>query len=240
MNLKLLPATIISTMLLFLTACSPKYYIPNTQNVPQIHAKNDASATVAGNANQFEFQGAYGISNNIAVQLNGGIMRPEADEDGYSGSGDFVEAGLGYYTHLSPNIYFSTYALIGAGSVENKFPSTVSNNPSTTGKISANLTRFGIQPGISYHTNYFSVTGSARFANLTYSNIDGSLIFANQDQERYLKENDSNLLFEPALTLRGGYDKVKLQMQITRSFNLTNSDFRQDEALLSLGVNFVF
>lgn len=240
MNLKILFTTFLGLAILILAGCSPKYYIPNTQNTPVIHEKNDAELTVAGNGNQYEFQGAYGLSNQVAVQLNAGFMAPEEDEDGDRGSGKFIEGGIGYYTDIAPSLQFSTYGLLGFGSVENDFPSTVNDNPSTSGEITANLTRVGVQPGLSYYTKNFSITGSARFVNLSYSNIEGSLIFADEDQVNYLEENDSNFLLEPALTIRGGSEKVKLQLQLTRSFNLSNSDFRQDDALFTLGLNFGF
>jgi hypothetical protein len=51
-----------SFSLFLLISCSPKYYVPNTQNVPLIHAQGQTNLSVAGNGNQVEFQGAYGIN----------------------------------------------------------------------------------------------------------------------------------------------------------------------------------
>ena len=221
-----------------LAACSPNYYIPNTQNVPVIGAKGETNISVAGNGNQFELQGAVGVSDNIALQLNGGYVFPKNEDNGNGGSGKLIEGGVGYFTNISDNLLFDVYALAGVGSMENHFPGSVSANPSTTGKISANLARFALQPALTFHSNYFSISGSARIGSLNFSNIDGNLIFDGVDQTKYLTDNKSNFLIEPALTLRGGIEKIKLQIQLMKSINVSESDFRQDDAMLSVGLNF--
>jgi len=98
--------------------------------------------------------------------------------------------------------------------------------------------RFGIQPSFGYKSRYFSAAVSSRFVNLNYSNIKGDLIFAEENQVDYLNANKSNFLIEPALTLRGGLDKIKLQVQIGSSINLSNDDFRQDNNYVTIGLNF--
>lgn len=222
-----------------LSGCNPNYYIPNTQNAPLISAKGETNLTVSGNANQVEFQGAYGAGNNFSIQLNGGLMRPKDQDNGDGGSGKFVEAGLGYFKPLQNNFVFETYGLFGLGSVENHFPSTTTGAVNS-GKISANLMRYGIQPVIGYKSKYFSVAGSARVVNLNYSNISGNLIYQNEDQRTYLENHKSNFLIEPALTLRGGIEKVKIQLQFVKSLNLSDSDFKQDTEMMTVGLNFKF
>lgn len=224
--------------ILAFSACSPQYYIPNTQNVPAIGAKGETRINIAGNGNQLELQGAVGVSGQLAVQLNGGYVFPQNEDNGNGGSGKMLEAGIGYYNNLNESLLFDVYALGGIGHMENHFPGTVSANPSTTGKISASLARWGLQPGLTFHTKYFSVSGSARLLSLHYSNIDGSLIFDNEDQVKYLQDHRSGFLIEPALTLRGGLEKIKLQLQLMKSLNLSDSNFRQDDSLLSLGLHF--
>ncbi|MBP7775520.1 MAG: hypothetical protein KA371_00145 [Acidobacteria bacterium] len=56
----------------------------------------------------------------------------------------------------------------------------------------------------------------------------------------YLNDNKSHFLLEPAVTLRAGGQKMRIQMQLVRSLNLTDSSFRQDDNLLSVGLNFNF
>lgn len=227
----------LAALALFLGACTPYYYIPNTQNVPMVKEKGGNALVVAGNGNQFELQGAYGITDNLALQLNGGFVFPNDETDGDGGTGKIIEAGIGYYKNISPVLLFDVYALAGGGQMENHFPSTLSAYPATTGKISAGLARFSLQPSLSYHTKYFSVSASTRLSSLNYGNIKGSLIFGSEDQVVYLTDNKSNFLIEPALTLRAGLQRVKLQLQLLKSFNLSNSDFSQEEGLVTIGLH---
>lgn len=112
------------------------------------------------------------------------------------------------------------------------------DNPQTTGDISANLLRFGIQPSLGYKSNHFEAAISSRFASLNYSNIEGDLIFENVNQVNYLNDNKSNFIIEPALILRGGFEQIKLQLQLGYSLNVTESDFKQDKAFGTIGLNF--
>jgi len=223
-----------------LMGCNPKFYSPNTQNVPLISEKGETNLTLSGNGNQVEFQGAYGVTDAFAIQVNGGLFIPSDLDNGDGGSGKFIEFGGGYYTPVANYFVFETYGLIGFGGVENHFPSTSGANPSSQGDVSANIFRFGIQPGFGYKSKYFSAAVSTRLVNLMYNNIEGDLIFDGENQIDYLENNKSNFLLEPALTLRGGMEKLKLQLQIGYSLNLSNTDFRQDKTMLTLGLNFNF
>ena len=225
---------------LFITGCSPTFYIPNTQNIPTIKAKGQTSLTLAGNNNQFEFQGAYGLTRNLGIQVNGGIMVPKDLDNGNGGSGRFIEAGPGYFQPIGKKFLLEGYGLVGYGSLENHMPSTLAAFPQTTGKISANLLRVGIQPSFSFLSKYFSVSGSLRLASLNYSNIAGNLIFENADQVLLLTNDKSGFVIEPAITLRAGLEKIKFQLQFSKSWNLSHADFRQDDKLISVGLNFNF
>lgn len=72
-----------------------------------------------------------------------------------------------------------------------------------------------------------------------YSKIEGDLVYEGLGQVKYLKDNASNFLVEPAVTLRAGFDKFKFQLQYY-SMNLSKSDFKQDNNFLTFGLNFTF
>ena len=135
---------------------------------------------------------------------------------------------------------FETYGLVGIGAMENHLPSTVSDYPQTTGDISSNIIRVGIQPNFGYKSKYFSAAISSRFVLLSYNKTYGDLIYNDEIQRDYLKKNSSNFLMEPALTIRGGFEKFKIQLQLGYSLNITNIHFRQDKTFLTLGLNFNF
>lgn len=238
--MNVLTKSLILVMGIGLASCNPKFYSPNTQNVPLISEKGETNLTLSGNGNQVEFQGAYGVSEGFALQANGGLFIPPDLDNGNGGSGKFIELGAGYFKPLTSNLVFETYALFGMGSFENHFPTTNSGSPLTKGDLSGNILRIGIQPNFGYKSNHFSAAISSRFVNLTYNKIEGDLIFEDENQLTYLKNNSSNFLIEPALTLRGGFEKLKLQVQYGYSFNLSNSDFRQDDSFLTVGLNFNF
>lgn len=223
-----------------LLSCSPKYYSPNTHNVPLISEKGEKNLTLAGNGNQVEVQTAYGVTNGLAVKANGGLFTPTDLSNGNGGSGKFLELGAGYFTPVSGKWVFETYGIMGFGSFENHLPSTQNSYPQTKGDISANVLRIGIQPNFGYKSTYFSAAISSRFVNLSYDNIKGDLIFRDVDQLDYLKQNSSNFLIEPALTIKAGLEKVKFQIQYGQSLNLSNSDFRQKNSFMTIGLNLNF
>lgn len=221
-----------------LLSCSPKYYSPNTQNVPLLSEQGEVQVNLAGNASQVEFQGAYALAPNVGVQANGGLFIPKELDNGNGGSGKFLELGAGYFRPIGNRLVFETYGLLGLGSMENHLPTTVVDHPQTSGDISAGILRLGIQPSLGFRSDYFQAGVSARLANLVYRNIKGDLIFDGENQVDYLENNRSNLLFEPALTLRGGSKTVKLQTQIGYSLNLVNSGFRQDQGYGTIAICF--
>ncbi len=223
-----------------LVSCSPKFYTPNTQNVPLISEIGETNLTLSGNVNQIEFQGASGITNHFAIKANGGLFIPGNLDNGNGGSGNFIELGGGYFNEVAPNWVFETYGIVGFGSFENHLPSTITDSPGTKGDISSGIIRAGIQPNFGFKSKYFSAAISTRFVNLWHNNVKGDLIYEGMNQINYLNDNSSNFLIEPALTIRGGLEKIKLQIQYGRSFNISNSDFRQDKELLTIGLNFNF
>ena len=225
-----------------LSSCSPKYYVANTQNVPLLSEKGEVDLTVSGNTDKVEFQGAFAVTENIGIKANGGVFIPANLDNGNGGSGKFGEIGVGYFTKLreSENWIFETYAIGGFGTMENHLPSTLQDYPNTTGKISANLVRVGIQPNIGYKSEHFTIALSSRFVHLSYGKIRGDLVFDNELQSTYLSNHSSNFLVEPALTIKGGFEKIKLQLQYGYSFNLSDYAFRQEHPFVSIGLNFNF
>ncbi len=205
-----------------------------------ISEKGETNLTLSGNGNQVEFQGAYSITTGFAIQANAGLFIPKDLDNGDGGSGKFVEVGPGYFKPINEHFVFEFYGLVGAGSVENHLPSTSFTSPDTKSDISANIFRYGFQPNFGYKSKYFSAAISSRFLNLRYSKIEGDLIYDQENAVAYLNDNKSNILIEPALTLKVGLEKIKLQLQVGYSWNVTNQNFRQDLGFITFGLNFNF
>ena len=174
------------------TGCGAVYYVPNTQNVPVMKEKGQTNLSFGINTSEstdgFEFQGAYGLTDKMALQLNFDRVK-SSDESSY-GSGNFVEFDPGYYKNLSKHFVFETYGLLGFGSLKYE------ENYNEPLEIKANFIRLGLQPSISFSSKYFIASLSGRIANLNYNAVSG-----NYYDVEYLKANNSHWLIEPALTL---------------------------------------
>lgn len=90
--------------------------------------------------------------------------------------------------------------------------------------VNMDLTRYFIQPGLTFKSYYFDTSIQIRYSGLQYRNFD-----ANGHNEAYLIEksliydngtriDDQFYVFvEPALTIRGGYKFIKAQLQVAHS-----------------------
>ncbi len=207
--------------------CGPVYYVPNTQNVPVIKEKGQTNISIGLNSSEstdgFELQGAYGLTDKMALQLNTDWV--SSSDESSTGSGHLIELGAGYYKNLSKHFVFETYGLVGFGSLKYE------DNYESPEEISAKFIRLGVQPSISFTSKYFIASLSGRVANLKYNSVSGNYIDVD-----YLKANNSHWLIEPALTLQAGSENVKLQFQFQISENLTDPYFMQDYSLVSLGL----
>lgn len=232
------PGATIYLLLVYLWAssCSPIYYSPNSHNVPLLKQKGDARVGLHGNSTRLEVSTAFAVEGHVGLTLDGGMFFPADDEQGDGGKGQFIQVGAGYFKPIGEKWVFETYGQFGYGKVQNHFPSTLDSFPSTTGIIDANLARYGIQPSFGFSSRFFDAAISARICGLSYFNTGGSLIYDREDQVLYLRDQGTQFLIEPALTLRGGLEYLKLQVQIGRSINVTNSDFRQDDGHVSVGL----
>jgi hypothetical protein len=219
-----------------LAGCSPKYYAPNTENVPLLQERSEGALSLLASEDRVEIQSAYAFATGLSGMLNVGFHDVKDDEEGDGGEGSFLEIGPGYYRPLKNRLVFECYGLLGYGELENHFPSTADESPGTTGKLDAKLVRAAAQPTLGWKSRFFDAALSARVGVLSYFDIEGDLVFEGKDQVEYLEENRSHFLVEPAVTLRAGYGSLKVQAQWVASLNTTTPDFRQDEQALTFGV----
>ncbi len=57
-------------------ACAPKYYAPNTHNVPLLARDGDYSAALVLGDSRGELQGAYAVRENLGLLLNAAYFLP--------------------------------------------------------------------------------------------------------------------------------------------------------------------
>ncbi len=237
-NRKFLPALYLVLITLSITGCAPKYYVPNSVNTPMLTEKGEFVANGLMNDNRGELQFAYAPAAHFGLVANGTLFFPKDESNGNGGKGSFFEAGAGYFLPMTNNFVFETYALFGFGSLENYFPESVQTYPGTNGRLDASVFRLAVQPSLGYKSRYFEAAVSARAGMVNYSGISGSLMTGGENQQQYLENNKGQFMIEPALTLRGGIDFLKLQLQLGSSVNMTNSDFPQDKSWMTIGLHY--
>ena len=237
-----------------LNSCNHYYYAPNAHNVPLFQEKNEARITIArSGGDEFvgtEFQSAYSITKNIGVMFNGFFVLPGNDgglgsnEMGeffnpiYSsnttnaawGKGHLFEFGVGYFKALNKYFVFETYGGFGWGKATNQY------DRSSTSTV--NFRRHFIQPSIGFTTEWFDIAFSTRFCGLQYNNIDYNIKIDSYDKVdlEYIENNRFSVLFEPAITLRGGWRYIKIQTQWGLSRNLNNPKLAQEILNGNIGI----
>ena len=226
----------VAATLALLSACAPKYYSANSQNVPLLTQQGEGSVggTVNPEANRAELRGAFAVTENVGVMANAAMYFPRDNDSGNGGKGGLFEAGVGYFRPLSNDFVFETYGLLAYGGVENHF------DQAPAGTLNANLIRVAIQPAVGFKQRYFEAAVSSRVAMLNYFNVNGDLVRDGENQAEYLRDNRQQFLLEPALTLRAGIDVLKAEAQLGFSVNLGDDDFHQDKNWASLGLVYYF
>jgi hypothetical protein len=226
--------TVCATMLCLLGSCAT-YYEPNAHNVPLFQHQGEARVTAGmnegsaglGHTDGTDFQGAYAITNHVGVMANVFCAGGTDDMTGDTGKGRLVEGGAGYYRPVTDHWVFETYAGAGLGLL---------TRSTGFGQMSVNVRRAFLQPSFGFASRGFDAALSLRVCGLTYSGIPERSI---DDEGAYmvqeLREARSSMLAEPALTVRVGWESVKLQFQVGLSENLTHPEFAQGDRYASLG-----
>lgn len=211
------------TPALFLSSCST-VYIPNSQNIPLFQEKNQAAASVGlamgDQSTGLDLQAAYAVTDHIAVMGNayfGSVVEDWVSSADTTGTiiaeGQNIpyrnfEFGVGYFTKLgSSNGIFEVYGGWGIGGPQN-----------TVDPIREfyRNNHFFLQPNIGGRLGAVDLAFSTRLNYVLWPEF-------------------SEVLVEPGLTLRFGWEKVKFQMQGVLSFPL---DGAYNEIVYDLGDSF--
>lgn len=228
------PAALFSLMVLT-TGCSHYYYAPNMQNVPLFHEKNEVRATVAATTsdelNGTELQAAYSLTDHIGIMAN--FMTVNGGDAYNSGKGRYGEGGAGYYLPFAEKGVFEIYGGFGGGKAVNYYDASSWSD--------LRLNKYFVQPGIGFSTDYFDAVISVRVALLHYTSIRTSNPNSNIPEDvYYIVAHRNSLLYEPGITLRGGWKYIKLQTQWHASFNGTSPDLQQEKSAFNIGLYFSF
>lgn len=226
-----------------LSACSPKYYTPDSHNIPLISRKGETNLAVSGSTGRAEFMASHGITEKIALKANGGIYFPSdfgRYETGNSGSGKFLEFGAGYFKPLENNWIFETYGIFGLGSMEVDFSENDVFDIDAQGTLSAKILRFGVQPNIGYKTENFVFGAAARIAYLSFNDIEGDLVYLQTSQKDYLQNNNGHFLAEPGILVGMAFDKFSIRAHGGLSLNISDFKFQQYKSSITFIANVCF
>ncbi len=225
-------------MALSFSSCS--VYVPNGINAPMFAKKGEAQ--VAGNVGSgVNVQAAYAVTDHVGIMANGYFNNSTVtlnNDDTRKGSGKLFEAGVGYFNKSESGFAFETYAGAGFGNltIDRSIVSTKANKTFET-----SATKFFVQPTVGYSSKHFEVGFTPRFSMLKYTKPTTTYTAAELSADKFVAIEQTNWMFiEPTLTIRGGGEKLKAQIQVGRSFKLNSEDLGYSAGILNLGIVYKF
>jgi hypothetical protein len=237
--------SLIFGIVILLQSCNV-LYIPNMQNVPLLKEKNEVRASIGIS----DFQGAYAITNNIGVIINGQSNLKSTSSyvdkeyvlvEDHDCQNKVLELGIGYLNQISDSKVLEVYGGVGFGknSIKNSFKVDSTGIFYKKESFSANTFRFFVQPNIGITTDIVDIAFSTRFVFLKFSNID-TLGFTTDrllEKNLYGVDKQNYMFLEPAVTLRFGYKYVKFHAQVASSFCINNQLINYLPINIILGVH---
>ncbi|KAA0990684.1 hypothetical protein [Dyadobacter aurulentus] len=204
-------------------------YAPNAVNAPLLQEKGEFKAAVATN----NLQLAAGVTEHVGIMVNGFLNSYTSDDKSFKNNGKGAEVGIGYFGHTEQRISYEAYAGAGLYNVRMR----ESNNTKT---FDTDAVKYFIQPSVGWVTQYFDVALTPRFTMVKYKSPELTGYSPQEISGNYFNVLDQKMhaFFEPALTVRGGYRFVKLQLQYGHSFKMTKNNINYDSDIGSIGLIF--
>lgn len=223
------------------SSCAHKYYYPMSNNVPTHDGKHELSVNgnlnVGEDINAYEVQLAYSITDHIGLMGNFAYANAKIQQAQDHGNGYISDIGVGYFTKNN-NFYASIYGGVGLSGQNHNYFIT----DTKTESIRVNYFNGFVQPALGLSTNYFEALLSVRMSLLNYGNVNNTLDPALQPESynglNVLNEHNPFIVFQPALTLRGGLPNLKLQTQLGLTRELNNRQIYFD-GYFSLGLVYI-
>ncbi len=232
---------IVASILFMMIGCTHYYYVPPAQNVPLFKEKNEVriTANISEDVGTgVDIQAAYAMTDKFAIMTNFSSVKDESDDD--YGKGNYFDLALGYYKPFHKNLVFEIYGGFGSSTQNHKYGYYNGGSPGTEADLS--FVKFFLQPSFGYTSNGFDVAVTARLSNIIFREINNRASHGSAPYEEInlISQNKSSLLFEPSLTLRGGWKYVKVQAQTVYSKNLSHPELAFFTYRSSLGLTFAF
>jgi hypothetical protein len=232
---------------ILLSACGTAYYVPSGKNVPLFREAGETRYAARAAAGFWhvggDFQAAKAFDDKHA-----GLISLSTYSMNNQGGGSNIDVGYGKYKSLNKVVVFELYGGAGFGTLRNyhnspndtlTFPLPISVDNRSQSRVS----HLGLwaQPQLGFTTRLFDLAliGGVRYMSLISVTEKGPL-WPEQQQDLFnMRANKGNLLWEPGLVVRFGWDYVKAEMQYTFSYNLNNPSMNMEPLRISLGFSFL-
>jgi hypothetical protein len=230
---------------LIFEGCSHFYYLPSNLNVPLFKEKNEfhgsTSLGVGYRSTGADVQAALSLTNHLAVMANymSSKYYSNNNEDDNLIKYNYFEGAAGYFKQFNTFWVFEVYAGFGSGKQHHEYYAW----PDYTYRGHADLTfvKSFLQPSIGVTFSAFDIALSSSFSRLSFNKISNSI---DQNSSYYdeldmIARNSKFFLFEPAITIRGGWKSVKMQLQYILSVNPMRDEVIFEPQKISLGIYFL-
>jgi hypothetical protein len=228
-------------------SCSHYYYVPNTQNVPLFREKNEYrfSGSLAGGeeSSSKELQAAYSVTDHIGVMANfmsskGGTI---SDNNNWA-RGNYLDAAIGYFKPVSKCGVFEIYGGIGGSNQHHHYLTSSYMNgtisSSSGGFSDLSFTKIFVQPSFGFTLNAIDIAASTRICLLSFNSVVNQ-VSSDMNEINTLNNISDEIHFflEPAITIRGGWKYVKLQLQASTASYFNNPDLPFESYHISIGLS---
>jgi len=231
---------------LLLTSCAQRnIYSPTAHNVPAFTKKSESkiaagystgsNSTNEDKANGFDVQTAYAVSNHVVLQAGYTYRQEESVDSSQINFFDYsnikynrkmFEIGIGYFTsiHKKGKIFFSIYGGIGVGKFS-FIDNGIDNNQLSYSRFhNANVTKYYLNPAVSFINKRLVVSASLRGTLIYYSRIQTNYTIPEQESLKIGSINRKPSFFtEPAGVVSYGFRKLpglRIECQLGFSFGL--------------------
>ncbi|MBN8653695.1 MAG: hypothetical protein J0L67_19855 [Cytophagales bacterium] len=187
-------------LVLVAAGCSP-LYIPTTRNVPLFREQGEFQASVIA-SNGAEVQTALAVTDNVAIMVNGSLLRQKISEpESYTRSHTFVEGGVGYYksNRRSRVEIFAGYGL-GKGTSYSQYYFFTSDFGQKDLVATGTYSRIFIQPSFGQNNRRFNLAFTPRISLVDFSEFTSNDNNPSNNTVTINPDEKPRLFIEPALT----------------------------------------
>jgi hypothetical protein len=232
--------TVIFCALIF-EGCAHTYYLPSNHNVPLFTEKNEFHGSISIGGGAFtsgtDVQAALALTDHLAIMTN--YISSKYPSDPYDknlAKGRYFEGAAGYFKPFNKFWVFEVYGGFGSSSQHHEYYAWPNNT--YRGQSDLTFVKSFLQPSLGLTFNAFDIALSSSFSRLNFNKINYSVdqnsIY--YDELEMIAKNRKSFLFEPAITLRGGWKFVKMQFQYLLPVNLTNDDLNFEPIKFGFGI----